>query len=193
MNSPLILLKHWLEEERTEGNPFGQGAVLCTISNQGAPRSRVVGAMLGEDNRPKFHTSPISSKIKDIEFQAQVSLTYSFQTSLRSINLEGELRILADEELDADWSNYDLDFRRHYLVFGQRSGEPLSSPEELVQERAQVSAEEANVRPDSFTGYRLENISQICFYKVKEADFATSTRFLWDREKSTWTQESLVP
>ncbi len=93
MNTPLDLIYEWLEEEKKRGNIFPQGAVLSTVTKNGSPRSRVVGTMLDEKNIPKFFTSPTSRKMDDINFSANAALTYSFQSSVRSISLEGSLAV----------------------------------------------------------------------------------------------------
>ena len=157
------------------------------------PRSRVVGTMLDKENRPKFHTSPTSSKISDIKFQNKASLTYSFQNSLRSITIEGELTPLSPSELDGDWLKYDQDFRTHYMVFGKISGEPLQSPNDLTQERDSLKPEDSLARPESFIGYKFATINRVCFYSVKEAEFAVSTLYEREDETADWTRVSLVP
>ena len=110
MKSPLSKIRIWLEEESRNGNAFPQGAVLSTISRDGCPRSRVVSTMLDEGGTPRFHTSPTTRKVSDIEFNNKASLTYSFQGSMRSISIEGSLIALSNIELNEDWLKFGEDF-----------------------------------------------------------------------------------
>ncbi len=193
MESPLNLINKWLEEERELGNIFPQGAVLSTISKNGKPRSRVVGTMLDKQNVPKFFTSPSSRKIQDITFSTSASLTYSFQSSVRSISIEGEISELSDEELDQDWPKHDEGFRKHYVVFGATSGETVTSLETLRSKRDGLNTVEYEVRPASFVGYKFSTINRISFYSVKDGDFAVNRVFDWDRKNGGWSNSLLVP
>lgn len=193
MKSPLIQLKQWLDEERLNGNVFPQGAVLCTVSKEGKPRSRVVSTMLNENNFPKLHTSPTSRKVEDIEFNNKVSLTYSFQNTLRSISIEGTLSALNDFELGQDWLKYDDDFRKHYVVFGGSSGEKISTIDILRKKRDQLSRGVELVRPSSFIGYNFSYVDRISFYSVKEGDFAISTLYKNESKRDSWSKSIVVP
>ena len=193
MNTPLKRLKNWLNEERELGNKFPQGAVLCTASKDGFPRSRVVGTMLDNEYRPKFHTSPISRKVNDIQHNGAASLTYSFQNSLRSVSIEGILSPLEGEELDADWLLFDEDFRKHYLAFGEISGQVIESLDELRQKRDLLVSGDEAIRPNSFIGYKFLTINKVSFYTVKDGDFAVSSSYERDNEHNSWLEVLHVP
>lgn len=193
MTSPLSKIKIWLEDERGNGNVFPQGAVLSTVSKDGAPRSRVVSTMLDKENIPKFHTSPITRKVDDIAFNNKASLTYSFQRSLRSISIEGSLTSLNNIELDEDWLKFDEDFRRHYTVFGECSGHRVDSLTSLREKRDIQPLGTENIRPSSFIGFKFSKIDRISFYSVREGDFASSILYekrVGDRE---WSESIIVP
>ncbi len=193
LNNPLIQLEQWLKEEKLNGNIFPQGAVLSTVTKEVAPRSRVVSTMLNENKHPKFHTSPISRKVKDIEFNNKASLTYSFQSTLRSISIEGTLSPLSDFELEQDWLKYDDDFREHYVVFGENSGENIPTLDLLREKRDQLTTEIELVRPNSFIGYKFSNIDRISFYSVVKGDFAKSTLYKKDSKNQDWLRSIVVP
>ncbi len=193
MKNPLIQLKQWLDEERLNGNVFPQGAVLCTASKEEKPRSRVISTMLNENSSPKFHTSPTSRKVKDIEFNNKASLTYSFQNTLRSISIEGTLSALNDFELDQDWLKYDDDFRKHYVVFGGSSGKNISTIDILRKKRDQLPKGVELVRPSSFIGYEFSHVDRISFYSVKEGDFAISTLYKKESKDGSWSKSIVVP
>ncbi len=193
MENPLNQLKQWLDEERLNGNIFPQGAVLCTVSKESNPRSRLVGTMLNEHNSPRFHTSPASRKVKDITLNNRVSLTYSFQSTLRSISIEGTLSALNDFELNQDWLKYDDDFRKHYAVFGDNSGNNIPTIDILRKKRDQLPKGVELVRPSSFIGYKFSHIDRISFYSVKEDDFAISTLYKKESTNSNWLKSIIVP
>ena len=193
MNAPFKKLENWLAEERAKGNIFPQGAVLCTVSNLGMPRSRVVSTMLDEIGIPKFHTSPASRKIEDIDHNNSASLTYSFQNTLRSISIEGNLTPIDRDELESDWLTFDKDFRRHYLVFGESSGADLDSLEALREKRDNFPLNAETIRPDSFIGFKFSDIRRVSFYSVQESDFAISTLYELDDDNKTWLKRNVIP
>lgn len=193
MDCPIKLLKFWVDEERELGNLFPQGAVLCTVARTGEPRSRMVGTMFDEKGLPKFHASPTSRKIDDINFNNNASLTFSFQNSLRSISINGQLTALQNDELEEDWLKYDEDFRLHYQVFGYKSGAVIDSLNELRSERDALKNGVEKLRPDSFIGYKFSTISRIVFYTVKREDFAVSKVFEWDALADNWICKLVVP
>ncbi len=176
-----------------QGNPFPQGAVLGTVSEGGTCHSRMLGTMLDEKGIPKFHTSPASRKVEDIKTNNNASLTYSFQKSLRSISLEGRLFPLPDAELEVDWLKYDADFRRHYHVFGEKSGTKLTSPIELSVEKGALTVGIEEIRPKSFIGYRFDVINRISFYSVSQHEFAICDLYEFDERRDKWIHSNLVP
>jgi pyridoxine/pyridoxamine 5'-phosphate oxidase len=193
VNCPLKILQNWLNEERDHDNPFPQGAVLSTTTRNGNVRSRVVGTMLNANNFPKFHTSPCSRKVDDIDFNSQVSLTYSFQHSLRSISIEGCLSSLHENELETDWLKYDEDFRRHYLVFGESSGRTIESLSQLRSQRDTLEDGAVMIRPNSFIGYKFSVIDRVSFYSVKTGEFAVNEIYKRTSSQNGWSYSLAVP
>lgn len=193
MITPLDKIQVWIEEEKELGNVFARGAVLSSISKDGNPTSRVVGTMFDENNIPKFFTSPNSRKIDDIKFNNHVSLTYSFENTLRSISIEGTISVLTSGELDNDWLLHDNDFRKHYVVFGEISGDEIASLDELRKKRDNNESSDCKMRPDSFIGYKFDFIERVSFYSVQENDFAINEVYTFDRIKNLGNYSLLVP
>jgi len=193
LNNPLEQISRWFEEERISGNSFPQGAVLSTVSKDGIPRSRVVGTMLGEDNVPKFFTSPSSRKIEDFAVSKKAALTYSYQHSVRSISIEGCIDELSTDELNIDWRKHDADFRKHYVVFGPKSGRVIENYNDLREIRDSLKSQDYDARPDSFIGFKFSTINRVSFYSVKEGDFAVNDVYNWDESESKWNHKLLIP
>ncbi|OZG74211.1 hypothetical protein BTA51_04115 [Hahella sp. CCB-MM4] len=193
MQDPIKLMKHWLMQEKETPNQFPLGAVLSTTSSTGSPRSRVIGTMLDSEGIPKFHTSPGSRKISDIEHNHQVSLTYPLQCRLRSISLEGKLSLLSENELREDWLKYSDDFRKHYLVFGAISGSPIDSLHDLRQQRDALPKKAEQFMPSSFIGYKFSSITRIAFYEVLPGDFAEAKVFHFDESRGEWQLSLVAP
>ena len=201
MQCPMEKLGVWINEERKKGAVFPQGAVLSTVSVKGKPRSRVVGTMLTEKNGGgkilRFHTSPNSRKITDINNNVYAALTYSFNESVRSVSIEGKISPLSAEVLDCDWQSFDENFRRHYLIFGSQSGNTLESPSFLNDQKAKQQDEPILIRPDSFIGFELSIINRVSFYSVKDNDFAVNELFerklSKDKQEQNWKHSFLVP
>lgn len=190
---PLQLLKYWIDEEKTFGNPFPQGAVLSTVAENGAPHSRMVGTMLDEAGRPKFHTSPASRKVIDIRKNKRASLTYSFQGSLRSISLEGSLVMLEEAELKEDWLKYDAKFRRDYYVFGEISGLISNDLSEFYKKREILRSGIEENMPTHFIGYKFYSIERVSFYSVLSGGFAKSLLYKYEDARKAWVFSRLVP
>lgn len=191
--NPLKKLQGWIAEERAAGNPFAHGAVLGTAGEGGLPRTRMLGVSFSADGTPRFHTSLGSRKVQDISGNPRASLTFAFQQKLRSVSLEGWVEALSNEQLDADWLTLDLDFRRHYLVFGSYSGDRLGAPEELRERKAQLPAGAEACRPDSFVGYLFKKIERVAFYEVSVNDFAACELFECGPVTGNWCRSLRVP
>lgn len=191
--NPLEKLGEWLAEERLLGNSFAHGAVLGTQGEDGMPHTRMLGVSFDRQQKPKFHTSPVSRKVQDISFRNTASLTFAFQQKMRSVSLEGLLEPLSDEELRADWKMLEIEFRRNYLVFGHQSGRKIDSLQELhfQQDRLPNAAEEN--RPLSFIGYGFKVIQRICFYSVSEKDFAHCEVYEFNPVAQGWIYSLRVP
>jgi pyridoxamine 5'-phosphate oxidase len=191
--NPLEQLDRWLTEERSLGNPFAHGAVLGTQGEDGMPHTRMLGVSFDRQKIPKFHTSPVSRKVQDINLCNSASLTFAFQQTMRSVSLEGLLEPLPDRELDADWNKLDREFRRNYLGFGDRSGTKIADLQELriQQDRLPRNAEEH--RPVSFIGYTFKLIQRICFYSVAIQDFANCELYEFNPVTQSWISSLRVP
>ncbi len=192
MNEPLEQLKYWLAEEKELGNIFPQGAVLCTVSKDGYPRSRVVSTMFDQNNIPMFFTSPASRKVEDINFSNKASLTYSFQSTVRSVSIEGTLREMKASELDFNWLKFDEEFRKYYVVSGASAGSVISSIEMMRNKTKTLSEEHYKKRPEFFIGYNFDVIERMSFYSVKDSDFAEAILYSLDAE-GKWFKVNLVP
>jgi pyridoxine/pyridoxamine 5'-phosphate oxidase len=191
--NPLEKLGEWLAQERAFGNPFAHGAVLGTQGEDEMPHTRMLGVSFDRQNNPKFHTSPVSRKVRDINFRNTASLTFSFQQRMRSISLEGFLEPLSDEELISDWKTLEPEFRRNYLVFGHQSGMKIDSLQELYFQQTQLlNAAEEN-RPISFVGYVFKIIQRISFYSVTEKSFASYEVYEFNQVTQCWSYSLRVP
>lgn len=191
--NPLEKLSKWLAEERSLGNNFARGAVLGTSGKDGMPHTRMLGASFDTQGVPRFHTSPASRKVEDIDLNNKASLTFAFQQTMRSISLEGLLEPLSYDELDRDWKKLDVDFQKNYLVFGHQSGSKITSLQELRSQQDKLPCSAEKDRPDSFIGYSFEIIDRITFYTVAEKDFALCEMFECDRDTQNWIHSCRVP
>lgn len=191
--NPLSRLLHWVQEERNTGAPFSHGAVLGTTGRDGSPRTRMLGVHFDEEGWPRFHTSPGSRKVEDIELNPRASLTFAFQHSLRSVSLEGTLEPIPRHQLSKDWLALEPSFRRSYLVFGHRSGLPLDAAEALEQALQALPPGAEDATPDSFIGYRFTGIGRIAFYSVGTGPFAQHEVFTHCDGSKEWRCLRVVP
>lgn len=184
--NPLARLVAWVASERTLGTPFARGAVLGTHGADGMPHTRMLGVLFDASGTPRFHTSPMSRKVRDIAHSNSASLTFAFQKSLRSVSLEGSLEPLDRGQLVADWLDLDIEFRKNYLVFGRQTGMPVNSLDDLRRQQSLLSAGAEKNCPESFIGYAFRTVRRIAFYSVAERDFATHEVFELDQVMGEW-------
>jgi pyridoxamine 5'-phosphate oxidase len=193
MVNPLDKLGEWVAEERSFGNSFAHGAVLGTQGEDGMPHTRMLGVSFDSQKKPKFHTSPVSRKVRDISIRNTASLTFAFQQKMRSVSLEGFLEPLSDEELRADWKTLEIEFRRNYLVFGHQSGIKIDSLQELYFQQDRLKSASEENRPLSFIGYTFKIIQRICFYSVSAKDFAHCEVYEFNPITQGWNYSLRVP
>jgi hypothetical protein len=103
------------------------------------------------------------------------------------------VKALNDIELNNDWLKFDASFRKHYTIFGSHSGNTLTSIEDLRAQRDALIENKEMLKPSSFIGYKLVNISRISFYSVKENDFAESILYKKKYHDETWSVSHTVP
>ncbi|WP_298610748.1 pyridoxamine 5'-phosphate oxidase family protein [uncultured Thiothrix sp.] len=191
--SPLAKLYAWVAEERLAGNRFSHGAVLGTIDKFEQPHTRMLGVHFDKNYCPRFHTSPTSRKVVDLTHNQQASLTFAFQTSLRSVSLEGCLVALSAQQLDNDWLKLESSFRRSYMIFGNASGTVLESADVLENALANLPVEAELVRPAGFMGYQFATITRIAFYSVSTKAFAEHEVWTFEPASKKWSQQFLIP
>lgn len=191
--NPFIQLTQWISEERLAGIPFSHGAVLGTVGHDGIPRTRMLGVHFDEESIPRFHTSPTSRKVTDIGINQNASITFAFQRSLRSVSIEGVLEVIPHGQLVSDWLALDQKFRRSYLVFGHRSGQPADLDVSLELLLKELSPGAENEMPPSFIGYRFSYVSRIAFYSVGSGNFAEHVVFSRDNGRENWLYSRVVP
>lgn len=191
--NPFIQLTQWIGEERLAGIPFSHGAVLGTVGRDGAPKTRMLGVHFDEAGIPRFHTSPTSRKVADIAHNQRVSITFSFQRSLRSVSLEGVLEMIPHGQLIPDWLALEPKFRRSYLIFGHCSGQSTDSDAMLEQELKELPPHAENEMPPSYIGYRFAHVSRIAFYSVGSGNFAEHVVFTREEIGENWLCSRVVP
>jgi pyridoxine/pyridoxamine 5'-phosphate oxidase len=191
--NPLQQLQTWLAQEQSNGVTFAHGGVLSTVGTDGRPKSRMLGVHVSNNGSVRFHTSPTSRKVEDIAHCSHASLTLAFQSTLRSVSIEGSLVALEGPELEADWVGLSTDFRRSYLVFGHRTGSSRS-PGELEHELLRLPSGAEKQRPSSFVGYAFSPLLRVAYYAVKsELPFAEHEIFERESQDSAWTLRAVVP
>lgn len=157
------------------------------------PHTRMLGVSFDSEGIPKFHTSPTSIKVEDINLSSKASLTFAFQRTLGSISLEGLLEPLSSKELERDWQKLDQDFQRNYFVFGHQSGRKIDFLAELRTEQDRLPNYREKDRPSSFIGYSFKTIDRITFYTVAEKDFALCELYERDLDTRSWIYSLRVP
>lgn len=189
--NPLMTLLEWIAEERAMGTPFAHGAVLGTQGVDGMPHTRMLGVHFDAQGRPRFHTSPVSRKVRDIGANNAASLTFGFQRSLRSVSLEGYLSPLSQGQLVEDWGRLEPEFRKHYLVFGHRTGNTIRGLDALREEQSRLPADAERVCPESFVGFVFGSVTRVAFYEVAVNDFASHR--LFESGPGGWRSRLVAP
>lgn len=182
---PIDLLNKWFEEEKQKGHPYAQHAVLSTQGLTGRPHGRIVAIREIKENSVLFFTQRRTRKVKEIEENAAVSLTFWFEHTARQVIIEGDAAFLSESENEKYWNTYPQWAQIRFLSYAPTSGLPIENKQ--VLENKKIALERTHhdsqlplspdycgisVKPKRvvFYTYRLDELSDVWEYQVNEAE-----------------------
>jgi pyridoxamine 5'-phosphate oxidase len=104
--NPIIELSLWLDNERDEGAPNPNHAVLSSISLDGFPHSRVVAIREIQDEGLLFFTQIGTRKVTELHHNHHVSLVFWLELLQREVIIEGKAFPLSEKEHQDYWEIY---------------------------------------------------------------------------------------
>lgn len=131
----------WLHEaskQSVQRNP--NSMVLATVADNGQPSARVLlcKSFIVEPGYLVFFTNYRSRKVKELETNPNVAVTFHWDTLGRQIRLEGPAVLSPSEESDAYFETRDLGSQLG--AWGSDQSSPLRSPHLLKQQLRERAA-----------------------------------------------------
>jgi pyridoxamine 5'-phosphate oxidase len=187
---PFEVFRPWLAAA-VETEPNDPDAVaLATATRQGAPSVRMVLMKRLDERGFCFYTNSDSQKGRELAENSHAAMCFHWKTQRRQVRIEGLVRELADEDVDAYFNSRGRRSKIGALASAQ--SRPLASRAELeaaVRELTERYPDEVP-RPEYWRGYVLEP-QRIEFWQ--HGDDRLHDRIVFEREDSGWKKTRLYP
>ncbi|HIF0233361.1 TPA: pyridoxine/pyridoxamine 5'-phosphate oxidase [Legionella pneumophila] len=135
---PLEQLKNWIEEEKKQGAPNPQQAVLSTVSQDAKPHSRVVAIREISAVGLIFFTQLGTRKVSEMAENPFITLTFWFELMQRQVIIEALVEPLTEAENRLYWTTYPRNAQLRFLAYAPTSGQPIASKELLEAKKNQL-------------------------------------------------------
>lgn len=191
---PIKKLDRWIQDEREEGAPNPQQAVLSTADIHGVPHSRVVAIREITSQGLLFFTQRNTRKVTEMNLNPSVSLTFWFELLLREVIIEGMIETLSEAENEHYWQSYPREAQIRFHSYAPTSAEPIGSKQELEEKRTmfqQSCADQLIPISPLYCGFRLKP-NRFIFYTYRSdelSDVLEYTRL----NQNEWSEKLLSP
>jgi dihydrophenazinedicarboxylate synthase len=184
---PLPLLERWLQAADEQGVREPRALALATADDRGRPSTRIV---LLKQIAPAviFAFSSASRKGRDLAVNPRAAGTLYWRETLQQIVLEGPVEKLTEAESDALFAERPPAARA--ATAASRQGQALEDPASLRAKAADLAGNEGTVRPDDWSGYRLD--PDVVEFWHGSTD-RLHRRLLYVKQGAAWTQQRLQP
>jgi len=190
VDDPIALFRVWMAAA-VETEPNDPDAVaLATATAEGVPSVRMVLMKRLDERGFSFYTNADSQKGRELLENPNAAMCFHWKTQRRQVRVEGAVRELAAEDVDAYFRSRGRMSRIGALASAQ--SRPLSSRAELealAQDLAEQFPDEVP-RPEYWQGYCLEP-RRIEFWQ--QGDNRLHDRVVFVREGRGWTKTRLFP
>lgn len=188
---PLELFKEWLTAALESGENEPAAMVLSTVGADGSPESRVVLLKSLENGGFSFFTSYQSPKGISIEKNRNVSLVFFWPGMYRQVRVKGIAEKAPTHASDAYFASRPVESQISAWASAQSSW--VESREELEEKYRAFKKKFGNnpvPRPKHWGGYFISPVS-VEFWQGRERRL--HDRFLYEKEKDSWTVRRLSP
>lgn len=193
MTNPFELLKLWLQDERENGAPNPQQAVLSTATDQGIPHARVVAIREMTENGLLFFTQRGTRKVKELKDNPNASIVFWLELQQREVIIEGIVAPLSAAENDDYWQSYPPEAQIRFYSYAPTSAQPIANMVALEDQKKHIERRyEGKPLPISpfYCGYRLKP-SRMVFYAYRTDKL--SDMFEYCCVTDHWTRQLLSP
>lgn len=191
---PLELLEQWIKEEKDNGAPNPQQAILSTATKEGIPHSRVVAIREITPQGILFFTQKGTRKVTEIADNPRVSLTFWFELMQREVILEALIEALSEGENKAYWSTYPRIAQLRFLAYAPTSSQPIDS-KQMLEDKKSIIEQEYRDQELPYTplycGYRIIP-SKFTFYEYRTDELSDVSQYVL-QENSQWQKQVISP
>lgn len=192
---PLKKLNYWLTEEKNNGIPNPQHAVLSSCSeNSTEPQGRVVAIRKIELNKGLlFFTQSGTKKVKELK-SGKANLTFWFSKTQRSVSMNCNALELNPEENEFYWGSYPREAQLRFLSYAPTSSQPIADKQILEERKKKLTQDyEGKIipMPQEYKGYWLTP-KKIVFYAYRTDELSDVQEWALDLE-GQWGCQLLSP
>lgn len=192
--NPLVQLQHWLDEERQQGAPDPQQAVLCSVSNQNTPHARIVAIREINEQKLLFFTQKITRKVREIQENPAVSLVFWFELHQREVIIEGIATPLSDVENQAYWNAYPRLAQIRFHSYAGTSMQAIADKMQIEEKRRVIAAQYSGEKPlpynPYYCGYEIHP-QRVVLYAYRTDEL--SDVWEYQRQEENWILQRLSP
>lgn len=191
---PIQLLEQWIKEEKDNGAPNPQQAILSTATKEGIPHARVVAIREITPQGILFFTQKGTRKVTEIAENPRVSLTFWFELMQREVILESFIEDLSEEENKSYWSTYPRVAQLRFLTYAPISSQPIDSKQMLEDKKSFIEQKYSNQElpyTPLYCGYRIIP-SKFTFYQYRTDEFSDVYQYVL-QENSQWKKQIVSP
>lgn len=191
---PIQFLEKWIKEEKDNGAPNPQQAILSTATKGGMPHSRVVAIREITSQGILFFTQKGTRKVTEIAENPRVSLTFWFELMQREVIIEAIIEALSEEENKKYWSTYPRIAQIRFLAYAPTSSQPIDSKQILEYKKSVIEQEyrdqELPYTP-LYCGYRIIP-TKFTFYQYRTDELSDVSQYVL-QENNQWQKQVISP
>ncbi|HHT9166798.1 TPA: pyridoxine/pyridoxamine 5'-phosphate oxidase [Legionella pneumophila] len=181
-------LNIWINEERHQGAPNPQHAVLSTATKEFIPHARVVAIREISEQSLLFFTQKGTRKVAELITNPIATLTFWFELLQREVIIEGVVESLLPEENERYWQAYPREAQIRFYSYAATSSQPIISKHQLEKKKKNIAVNYQDkplpmsefycgfrVKPARmvFYTYRTDELSDVVEYHLVDNSWIT--------------------
>lgn len=191
--NPFTQLQQWVQEEKEQGAPAPQQAVLSTATQQCIPHARVVAIREIHEKGLLFFTQTGTRKVEELRGNPQASLTFWFELFQREVILEGEVFPLTTEDNKSYWESYPRTAQIRFYSYAETSSQPIPNKQDLENKKREIDiAYQDRPLPVSpfYCGFRVKP-ARMVFYAYRSDELSDVVEYT--QVNGEWQKTLLSP